>query len=136
MLRLCFIILALIGGSLPAHAQMSSDVLRYSREVAQHIEQYKAYPLKAERQHRGGRVVVRFSVNAQGRLLDAKIRESSCQPDFDRAALATLHRAEPLPQFPPSITKSQLSFTLPLIFAMRPGNSYAIPRGGDCRPMS
>lgn len=64
------------------------------------LEQFRRYPAEAQRRRQQGVVRLRFRMDRDGHVLDATIAGSSGLPVLDREALATLHRAEPLPPIP------------------------------------
>jgi TonB family protein len=45
--------------------------------------------------------------------------KGSGDPVFDEAALAMLHRSDPVPAPPPLIADEGLSFTLPVVFRVK-----------------
>jgi TonB family protein len=52
-------------------------------------------------------------------VVAAEIRRGSGDPAFDQAALAMLHRADPVPPPPPLVADEGLSFTLPLVYRIK-----------------
>ncbi len=63
-----------------------------------------------------GTAVVRFSVAANGRLLDAGVVQSSESEVLDGIALETVHAAAPFPAPPHGLSDDQRSFTIPFEF--------------------
>lgn len=64
------------------------------------LEQFRRYPADALRRRQEGVAYLRFRMNREGQVMDAAIfRRSGCA-SLDREALATLHRAQPLPRIP------------------------------------
>lgn len=65
-------------------------------ELRTKLESVKAYPVSAKAAHAQGRVVVQVRVQADGRLLNPEIEESSGNSMLDQAALKALRAASPL----------------------------------------
>jgi TonB family protein len=57
---------------------------------------------------RGGRVLVRFTLEAEGRVADVEVSETSGSPILDREATQTVARA-PFPPFPSHWTIERLN---------------------------
>ncbi len=75
--------------------QFSSEHL--SSVVRQHLEGFKYYPASARRRGIEGAVEVRFSLASGGRAAGLEVITGSGYAVLDRAALQTVHRAEPFP---------------------------------------
>lgn len=67
-------------------------------------------------QTQNARVVVKLTVARDGRLLGAKIVESSGIAAFDSAAMAAVKRVGRFPKAPKKLQISQISFSLPMSF--------------------
>jgi TonB family protein len=66
-------------------------------------------------------VVVQFSIDREGRVLDARVVQSSGYPRLDRSAVDVVKRASPLPPPPPDlISQQRLTFQQPV--------TYRVPR--------
>jgi len=63
-----------------------------------------------------GTVVVRFTVDASGRVLSREIAQSSGHLVLDNAALASLERAAPFPPFPDGMTREPMIVSAPFRF--------------------
>ncbi len=81
------------------------------------LERYKRYPPDA----RGQRGVARlaFSVDRGGRVHHARIVRSSGSSALDRATLALIARAQPLPPPPPEVRGAQIAIVVPIRYSMR-----------------
>jgi len=75
-------------------------------QIRKKIERSKFYPPDARRNKIEGKTKVEFSINKDGTLAFARIKESSGNKMLDEAALETLKRAQPLPYFEESISAS------------------------------
>jgi protein TonB len=72
----------------------------YLERLYRHLLQYKTYPPEAISQKRQGAVVIGFTIARDGRVSDARIEKSSGSPILDRATLALVQRASPVPSLP------------------------------------
>ena len=52
-------------------------------------------------------------------LVTADVVESSGDRAYDDAAIAMIHRSDPVPPPPADLTQDQFSFTLPVIFRIK-----------------
>jgi periplasmic protein TonB len=83
------------------------------------LQQLKRYPDGARARSEEGVALLAFSVDRDGHVLSRKIMRSSGHADLDNEALAMIERAQPLPAFPPSMTRNELSLTVPIRFSLR-----------------
>ncbi|MDX8407849.1 MAG: energy transducer TonB [Mariprofundaceae bacterium] len=68
-----------------------------SHLIRQHLESFKYYPASARRRGIEGSVEVRFALATGGRAAELEVITGSGYVILDRAALQTVHRAEPFP---------------------------------------
>lgn len=99
-----------------AGEQLAAALPSYRDSLAAHLQRYKRYPADADGAN--GTAMLRFTVGRGGQVLHASLVRSSGSSALDAETLAMVRRAEPLPAFPPEITKSSLSFTVPVRFAV------------------
>lgn len=90
----------------------------YRTRIRQAIDKHKHYPRMARRLGLEGRVVVAFTVEADGRLAGVRVVESSDSELLDEAALEAVRKAAPFPPFPDGVERQQWDFTLPLSFLL------------------
>jgi TonB family protein len=90
----------------------------WERELAAHLDKYKRYP--AERAAQAAEVVVSFVLDRMGHVVSWHIVKSSGDAAFDNEALLMLQRSDPVPPPPRLIADQGLSFTLPVIFHVKP----------------
>ncbi|GAB2588443.1 energy transducer TonB [Nitrincola alkalisediminis] len=93
--------------------------VNYYAQLSRYLAQHKRYPMAARRQRREGVAEVKFTINRQGQVLNARIVRSSGHAMLDQEVLEMLTRAAPMPSFPPSINQNQLVITLPVSFGLR-----------------
>ena len=60
-----------------------------------------------------------FTVSRTGGVLSARLAKSSGSSALDGETMAMIRRAQPLPSFPPEMTQSSASFTVPVRFFIR-----------------
>ncbi len=83
------------------------------------LQQHKRYPQSAQAGGEQGVVLLGFSVDRNGRVLEHRIVQSSGYADLDNEVMAMIERAQPLPAFPASMTQSKLDLTVPIRFSLR-----------------
>ena len=66
-----------------------------------------------------GEVVVAFSLDRQGALLDARVVQSSGEPALDEAALELLSDAAPFPSLPDELGTDRYTVELPIAYTLR-----------------
>ena len=69
------------------------------------LQQYKRYPQSAQTSGEQGVVLLGFSVDRNGRVLEHRIVQSSGHADLDNEVMAMIERAQPLPAFPAGMTQ-------------------------------
>lgn len=90
----------------------------YRARIRQAVDAHKHYPRMARRLGTEGRVVVAFTIEADGRLAGVRVVESSGSALLDEAALEAVRKTAPFPPFPAGIERRRWSFTLPLSFSL------------------
>jgi protein TonB len=91
----------------------------YRDRLAAHLQRYKQYPAGARSAGAQGTAMLSFTVGRGGQVLRASLSRSSGHAELDAETLAMIRRAQPLPAFPPEMTQSSMSFTVPVRFAIR-----------------
>lgn len=91
----------------------------YYGKLAVWLNRHKRYPSRARRLRQEGTVKVSFTINRSGRVLSHRIVSSSGHALLDQEVEAMLKRASPLPSFPPGMSQSQLTITVPIRFSLR-----------------
>jgi protein TonB len=62
---------------------------------------------------------VRFTMNRQGKVLNAELYRASGHTALDREVVALVKRAEPLPPPPDDVTGDPLTMAVPVAFFIR-----------------
>jgi protein TonB len=89
-----------------------------SRLVAR-LERYKRYPAQAQARGEHGVAQLAFSVDRSGGVHRARILRSSGSTTLDRATLALVARAQPLPPPPPEIRGGRIAIVVPIRYNIR-----------------
>ena len=98
-------------------ASLQRVKVKWEKELVAHFNRHKRYP--ADRAQKSAEIMVSFVLDRLGHVLSASIAKGSGDPAFDDAALAMIHRSDPVPQPPPAVADEGLSFTLPVIFRLK-----------------
>lgn len=91
---------------------------KFRQELLRHIARFQQYPNGIRSDHMERTVQLLFRLRRDGALLDAWVSSTSGDVVFDNEALATLHRAEPLPSIPAEMP-NELRILLPIAFSLR-----------------
>lgn len=83
------------------------------------LERYKRYPAEAQARGEQGVAQLAFSVDRAGRVHHARIVRSSGSSLLDRATLALIARAQPLPPPPPEMRGAQIAVVVPIRYHIR-----------------
>ncbi len=90
----------------------------YLTRVSQALEREKRYPRIARRRAISGSVTLQFIILPDGRVINAKIVQSSGHAVLNQATLRALKRASPMPPFPPSIKARRLQVEVPIAYEL------------------
>lgn len=90
----------------------------YRPRVARHLAKFKRFPNGLPRNVSSGQVVIRFSLNREGLVIDTAIEQASGVLILDQAALAMARRAEPYPTTPDTSVQD-LTFSVPVSYRVR-----------------
>ena len=105
----------------------------WQRSVVCVLQHFKQYPASAQGRNEQGVVLLSFSLDRNGHVLEHGIARSSGYADLDNEVMAMIMRAEPLPPFPTSMPQPRVDLTMPIRFSLSTAN-YAQPRGGGLLP--
>ena len=87
-----------------------------------HLARYKRYPEEARRRGIEGTSQVRFNLDRSGRVLSVELARSSGNAALDRATLAMIRRASPVPKPPADLLNAgQLEIVAPFIYNLQRG---------------
>jgi protein TonB len=102
-----------------ASAHDPDAVPQWKSALVSRLERYKRYPSEAEARGEQGVAQLAFSVDRAGGVHNARIVRSSGSGVLDRATLALIERAQPLPPPPPEIHGSQIAIAVPIRYSVR-----------------
>lgn len=94
------------------------DPKSYFGQLMSWLNQHKRYPTELKKKKTEGVVIVRFSIDRQGRLLSSEIKKSSGQKRLDDAALQMLADASPMPAIPESLSRQRLTLEIPVEYSL------------------
>jgi protein TonB len=90
----------------------------YFSQLKGWLNRNKRYPTAAKKARQQGVVIVNFTIDRRGMLLDSHVEKSSGHALLDDAALALLQRAAPMPRIPESMGLQVLSISLPIDYSL------------------
>ena len=103
--------------AIPVSCRAEQDaVAEWKRKISVQLAAHKRFPPSVRGQT--GEAMVKFELDRSGKLISKELVKSTGVPQFDAAALEMVESSQPFPPAPPEIT--ELSFTLPVIFANKP----------------
>ena len=106
--------------SSPNSNAIAKQKTAYLSQLARWLERHKQYPSIARRRNQQGEVIIEFTMNAQGQLLQQSIVKPSHHESLNKATRKMLERAAPLPPVPSALRngKSQFTYTIPVRFTL------------------
>ena len=98
-------------------AQTKEERIRitWQKQLVTHLARHRSYPKGATSLN--AKVTLNFVLDRIGHIVSASIIQSSGDSNIDQAALAMMHRSDPVPPPPPSVADKSLIFTLPIVFS-------------------
>ncbi len=91
----------------------------YLARVRAWLERHKRYPSRARLLRQEGTALLYLAMDREGRLQAYEVRQSTGHELLDRALVAMIRRAQPLPRMPDSMTRSRLEVIVPVEFVLR-----------------
>ncbi|MFK7860901.1 MAG: energy transducer TonB [Granulosicoccus sp.] len=96
------------------------DVVRsYEQELLAWVQKYKRYPKRLKRRGVEGKVILAFTVGSGGDLLHYEILQGSGEIQLDKAALAILKDAAPMPAIPEDLDMAEYTVRIPVSYTIR-----------------
>jgi protein TonB len=102
-----------------ASAHDPNAVPSWKSRLLARLERFKRYPAAARTHGDEGVAQLAFSVDRAGRVHHARILRSSGSRLLDRATLALVERAQPLPPPPPEMRGAQIAIVVPIHYSIR-----------------
>jgi protein TonB len=101
------------------HEASAAEVDAWHKGIFACIQRNKDYPASARARGEKGVVQIAFSIDRQGHLISSRVAQASGHVSLDRAALETIHKAQPCLPPAPDLTGAEFSFTVPVAFSIR-----------------
>jgi protein TonB len=89
----------------------------WGRKISAYFELHKRYPPD---KMKNATVKVSLVISRLGKIISAAVAESSGDPVFDEAALAMIHRSDPVPKPVAGLTDDEFAFSLDVKFSKPP----------------
>jgi periplasmic protein TonB len=102
--------------STQSSAASSFSLANWKGELVAHIRRFQRFPEAARSRNEGGTATVSFTLDRGGRVVSARLASSSGSAIIDQEAVATVHRASPMPA-PPS--GGTVTINVPLRYSLR-----------------
>ncbi|MES2820157.1 MAG: TonB family protein [Pseudomonadota bacterium] len=109
----------------PAAPQPSSQSgpsqaeVKWQSKLLAHLNRYKRYPSDAQRRGVEGTSSVRFTLDGAGKVLAVSLAHTAGNASLDRATLAMIRRAEPLPPPPKELLEGgSLEVVAPFVYSL------------------
>ena len=97
---------------------MKSAADNYMETIRLRIERFKKYPHLARTKHMEGIATLRFTITKAGILKESKLVKTTRFRILDRAALEAVRDAAPFPPLPESISESELTLEIAIVFEL------------------
>jgi protein TonB len=106
------------GGVGTASGNRTGEVreLNYEDRVMLWLKQNGSYPYEASIWQLEGTVMLKFSINRQGEILNYQLLKQSKWHLLNLAVRKMMRRASPVPPIPPEIEKDEITFIIPVHF--------------------
>ena len=90
----------------------------YFAEILERLNRFKRYPAALRKEKIEGRVVMKFTIEADGRVVAASVARSSGHLELDAAASEMLASASPLPAIPGDMHRARLTLSVPVEYSL------------------
>ncbi|HUN13184.1 MAG TPA: energy transducer TonB [Rhabdaerophilum sp.] len=91
----------------------------WQRKIFAQVVRHKRYPEAARAKRLTGETLLAFRIDRQGQVSDLRVLRSSGSAVLDKAAVAVIERANPLPPPPAQLSDRALELSLPMRFAAK-----------------
>jgi len=96
-------------------------VARYAGQLKGRLEESMHYPRAARLAGQEGKVVVRFVIDRNGRVLSIVLEKASGHAILDREAVEMIERGEPFPTMPTEMGEDVLELRVPIAYKIKVG---------------
>lgn len=90
----------------------------YLAELMRKLSRHKVYPADLKRDKVEGKVVLKFTIAADGQVVFADVQGTSGSLELDSAAMSMLKRASPLPAIPGWMNRTELTLSIPVEYSL------------------
>ena len=97
---------------------MKSVADNYMETIRLRIERFKRYPHLARTKRMEGMATLRFTITKEGRLKKSELVKTTRYRILDRAAIEAVRDAAPFPPLPESISESELTLEIAIVFEL------------------
>jgi len=101
------------------HTPSAAEANKWHKGIFAQIQRHKEYPPASRVRSEKGVVQLAFSIDRQGHVIASRVASASGYAALDRAAMATLQKAQPFPPPPADMPGEEFSFTVPVAFSLR-----------------
>lgn len=101
-----------------AQARERDEFNAYLQDLIRHLKRHKKYPASLKQARIEGKVTLRFTLDAYGRVMASSVSVSSGNAELDQTAMSMLARANPLPAIPRSLHKDQQTLVVPIEYSL------------------
>jgi len=105
-------------GAAERGAGRARDNSAYFAEILERLNRFKRYPAELRKEKIEGRVVMKFTIEADGRVVAASVARTSGHEELDQAAREMLASASPLPAIPAAMHRAQLTLSVPVEYSL------------------
>jgi periplasmic protein TonB len=106
-------------GSAATKASVSAGMTNYAAVLQAWLQDHMRYPRRAKLRNMQGTATLWLSIDAEGHVLDFRIKESSGHNILDSEVEDLVRRAEPMPPVPETMKDSSIEFVVPVQFVLR-----------------
>jgi len=101
------------------HTATAAEANAWHKAIFACIQRNKDYPAAARARGEKGVVQIAFAIDRQGHLISSLIAQASGHELLDRAAMETIHKAQPCLPPSPDLPGEAFNFTVPVAFSIR-----------------
>lgn len=94
------------------------EVRQYIAAVMRELNRHKKYPRDLKKAKVEGTVIIRFTIDRSGRLIESSVQQSSGHAGLDQAAMDMLTGAAPLPSIPEFMNRDELALAVPVDYSL------------------
>lgn len=106
----------------------TSTMLNWRGQVVDLLARHKHYPTEAFSKGEEGTVLVNFTIDRSGHLIDSRIGQSSGSALLDHEVIDLLNRSQPFPPLPSDYSDGpRINLTIPIRFSLADGPQQPTP---------